>query len=73
MGTPHPRWGEQVTAVIVLKGEETNKEDLRRQIDSLDALASYKRPRRIEFVPSLPRTGSGKVNKALLKQQYHTI
>ncbi len=73
IGTPHPRWGEQVTAVIVLKGEETNKEDLRRQIDSLDALASYKRPRRIEFVPSLPRTGSGKVNKALLKQQYHTI
>jgi acyl-CoA synthetase (AMP-forming)/AMP-acid ligase II len=66
IGTPHPRWGEQVTAVVV-----------RRPGATVDAaalaafagtrLAGYKRPRRFEFVAALPRNAANKVQTHLLK------
>jgi 2-aminobenzoate-CoA ligase len=32
-------------------------------------IAPYKYPRAIEFVPSLPRTGTGKLQRFVLRQQ----
>ncbi len=70
IGTPHPRWGQQVTALVVADNPELTADDILAHIEQRHSLSAYKRPRRIDMVSSLPRTGSGKVNKVQLKQQY---
>lgn len=60
--------GEYVKAFVVLKeGEECHSRDLLRFMK--EKLASYKLPRHIEFVQSLPKNSTGKILKRLLKDQ----
>jgi acyl-CoA synthetase (AMP-forming)/AMP-acid ligase II len=68
VGAPDARWGETVVGVIRLRAGATADEA------ALDAwcrerLAGYKRPRRYLFVDELPKTASGKVQKARLRQE----
>jgi fatty-acyl-CoA synthase len=68
IGTPHPKWGEQVTAVVVAKnGAPLDAEAIRRYTDG--RLAGFKRPRRVEFVDVLPRNAANKVQTKLLKER----
>jgi acyl-CoA synthetase (AMP-forming)/AMP-acid ligase II len=68
IGTPHPRWGEQVTAVVVRRdGSAVDGEALGAFAGS--RLAGFKRPRRIEFVPALPRNAYNKVQTHLLRER----
>jgi long-chain acyl-CoA synthetase len=68
-GIPDDQWGETVCAHIVLNpGESVEARDI---IDFTGRhLAHYKKPRRIEFVFSLPRTPSGKVLRRKLREPY---
>jgi acyl-CoA synthetase (AMP-forming)/AMP-acid ligase II len=69
IGTPHPKWGEQVTAVVVARdGRPINREQLAAFAG--ERLAGFKKPRRIEFVTALPRNAANKVQTHLLKQQF---
>lgn len=69
IGTPHPRWGEQVTAVVVpVAGRTLAIEDLLEF--SGRHLSAFKKPRRVELVPALPRNAANKVQTALLKEQF---
>ncbi|CAG7555595.1 unnamed protein product [Fusarium equiseti] len=67
VGVPDKRWGESVTAVVKLvDGADVPS------VDELIAfstakLASYKKPRQIHFVDSLPRNASGKLLKSSLR------
>lgn len=70
IGTPHPRWIEQVTAIVVTRDTAVTAQDIDTFCAEHRGLAGYKRPRRIEIVQELPKTGSGKINKSFLKQQY---
>ena len=68
VGAPDEKWGERVVAFVVPRPEvSATAADLvshcRRQI------AGYKVPKEIHFVPELPVTASGKVQKAGLRQQ----
>jgi len=68
VGAPDEKWGERVVAFVVPRPEvSATAADLvshcRRQI------AGYKVPKEIHFVPELPMTASGKVQKAGLRQQ----
>jgi long-chain acyl-CoA synthetase len=69
-GIPDPQWGELVMACVVLKPGNT------LTIDDLIAhcrrtLANYKIPRRIEFSETeLPKSGSGKVLKRILRERF---
>jgi acyl-CoA synthetase (AMP-forming)/AMP-acid ligase II len=69
-GIPDPKWGEVVMACVVLKPGST------LTVDDLIAfcrqsLASYKIPRRVEFSNTeLPKGGSGKILKRLLREQF---
>lgn len=60
VGLPHPEWGQQVAAVLVLKPgavfDEGEFEAWCRQ-----RLAGYKVPRQLRVVSHLPMTASGKV------------
>ncbi|MGM0556446.1 MAG: class I adenylate-forming enzyme family protein [Myxococcota bacterium] len=63
IGTPHPRWGEAVTAVVVPE-DDRPMPDLQSLRDHLsDEIARYKLPRRLELVASLPRNGAGKLQR----------
>ena len=71
-GIPDPQWGEIVAASVVLKpGHRLSADELiahcRRR------LANYKIPRRIEFPEDeLPKSGSGKILKRVLRQRFWT-
>jgi fatty-acyl-CoA synthase len=68
IGTPHPKWGEQVTAVVVARaGVAVDGATLRTFAG--ERLAGFKRPRRVEFVDALPRNAANKVETARLRAQ----
>lgn len=68
IGLPDPEWGEAVTAVITSAGSPPDVEALRSYARS--RLAGYKLPRRVEVVPDIPRTASGKILKHHLRNDF---
>lgn len=65
-GKPDPVWGERVWASVVPKlGVALDPADLDRHARSL--LAPFKVPRGYDLLGALPRTGSGKIAKRLLR------
>ncbi|MDL5160155.1 class I adenylate-forming enzyme family protein [Actinomycetospora termitidis] len=69
IGTAHERWVEQVTAVVVPRTAIT-VEELHRWCAEHPDLQGMHRPRRIEIVDALPRTGSGKLNRPDLRRMF---
>lgn len=66
--TPHPRFGELVTAVVEIDpAAPPSRRDLRTR--ARQSLESAKRPRRWLAVRGLPRTASGKPARALVAEQ----
>ena len=62
VGVPDEKWGEAVKAIIVLNDGATLSEA--EVIDYCkEHLASYKKPRSVEFWPSLPKSSLGKISK----------
>ncbi len=67
VGLPDKRWGEEVAAFLVLReGASLPTAELRAYLK--ERLADYKLPRRIEFVASLPKTATGKIQKHVLRE-----
>ena len=69
-GIPDPQWGEVVMACVVLKrGEALTVDDLIAHCRR--SLANYKIPRRVEFMETeLPKSGSGKILKRVLRDRF---
>jgi acyl-CoA synthetase (AMP-forming)/AMP-acid ligase II len=59
-GVPHVVWGEEVHAVVVVRGEVTERELIRY---CQQHLADFKLPKRIHFVDAVPRTATGKIQR----------
>ncbi len=71
IGLAHPYWGEAVTAVVMLKPEaQATEEDILTFCKS--HLAGFKVPKRVIFVDQFPRTGTGKIQKHVLRDRYRT-
>ena len=69
-GIPDPKWGELVMTCVVPKpGTALTVEELLAHCRK--SLASYKIPRRVEFLDNeLPKSGSGKILKRLLRDRF---
>ena len=71
-GIPHPDWGEEVKAVVQPMDGVTADEALAAELLEFckERLASYKRPRSIDFIDEMPRDPSGKLFKRKLRDPY---
>ena len=69
-GIPDPQWGELVVACVATKpGIVLSADELIAHCRRL--LAGYKLPRRVEFSETeLPKSGSGKVLKRILRERF---
>jgi len=69
IGVPDDEWGEAVKAFVVLKpGERATEQEI---IDvAREHLASYQKPRSVEFVEELPKAPTGKILKRALREQF---
>jgi fatty-acyl-CoA synthase len=66
VGLPHERWGEAPHAFVVLRaGAKTSEEELREF--SRNNLAHFKAPHSVTFIPELPKTATGKIQKYVLR------
>jgi long-chain acyl-CoA synthetase len=72
VGAPNEEWGEEVIAVVELVDGELPSEGLAQELigHCRDRLASYKCPRRIDFVEALPRYETGKIYRRLVRDHY---
>ncbi|MHB8263498.1 MAG: AMP-binding protein [Acidimicrobiales bacterium] len=70
IGLPHERWGEAITAVAIARPEVTLEPD---QViaRTRQRIASFKAPKAVILVDEMPRTTTGKVQKHLLREQFH--
>ena len=69
IGVPDPKWVESIKAVCVVKeGGMVTEEEL---IDFVSKkIASYKKPKHVQFVESLPKTVGGEVDRTKVKEKY---
>lgn len=68
-GVPDDEWGESVKAVVVMKpGEEASEQEI--ILAAAQHLASYQKPRSVDFVDSLPKAPTGKILKRQLRDPY---
>lgn len=68
-GIPDEKWGEAVHAVVELKPHHAASTDELRALVR-DQIGAVSAPKAIEFVPSLPRSATGKVLKRELRARY---
>jgi 2-aminobenzoate-CoA ligase len=71
VGVPDDMRTEVVKALVVVRDGVSPAEDLAAELQSFvkDDIAPYKYPRLVEFVPSLPRTQTGKVQRYRLRER----
>ena len=69
IGVPHPKWDERPLAVVVLKpGQSVSADALREHL--APQFAKFWLPDAVMFVDAIPKTSTGKMLKAALREQY---
>jgi long-chain acyl-CoA synthetase len=69
IGVPDEEWGESAKGFVVLKpGQQATEQEIIDQAKT--QLASYQKPRSVEFVPELPKAPTGKILKRDLRAPY---
>jgi len=69
IGTPDPKWGEAVTAIVQLRPSgQASAADLTALV--AERKGSYQAPKRVEFVDAIPLTPVGKPDKKALRTQF---
>jgi acyl-CoA synthetase (AMP-forming)/AMP-acid ligase II len=69
IGIPDEKWGELVLGIVVkTSGKDVSEAELLEYCK--DNLTTYKRPKRIEFYDSIPRTAYGKMDKKTVRKKY---
>jgi acyl-CoA synthetase (AMP-forming)/AMP-acid ligase II len=66
-GVPHPTWGEEVAAAVVLREAATERQLLAH---CRERLADYKSPKQIYITDAIPRTATGKIQRGIMAKAY---
>ncbi len=66
IGVPDPKWGEAV--VSCAEGKSTTEDELIASCK--DNIASYKKPKSVDFVDELPKNNYGKILKRELRKKH---
>jgi 2-aminobenzoate-CoA ligase len=71
VAAPHAERGTVIKAFIVLREGYKASDELAKELQNFvkNTIAPYKYPRAIKFIPELPRTQTGKVQRYVLRQQ----
>jgi len=69
IGVPDELWGESVKALVVIREGFTISEQELIEF-CRNNMTSYKKPKTVEFVTSLPRNTYGKINRRALREPY---
>jgi len=67
-GAPHPAWGEEVVAAVVLK-EPVAERDL--IAFARERLADYKVPKKVYIVDKIPTTATGKIQRRTVAETFN--
>ena len=76
VGTPDEKWGEAVTAVVVLReGADASDEGVARMTEEIKAAVKERKgavqaPKQVVVADSIPMTGLGKPDKKTLRAQF---
>ncbi len=74
IGVPDAKWGESITAIVILhQGIEPSDALAKEILDfTRNKIAGFKRPKRLEFIAEsdMPRTGTGKILHRILRERY---
>jgi acyl-CoA synthetase (AMP-forming)/AMP-acid ligase II len=69
IGVSDKKWGEAVKAVVELApGEKLSADEVTEAVAS--RIASFKKPRYVDFVESLPRKSSGEIDRLAVKEAH---
>jgi acyl-coenzyme A synthetase/AMP-(fatty) acid ligase len=70
-GVPHPTWGEEVAAAVVLKadaGTAPTAADLLAHCKG--SLSAFKCPKQIHITETIPRTATGKIQRRIVAEAF---
>ena len=70
IGIPDEKWGELVTALVVLDPDQEAVDQAALIAHCRTHLAGYKCPKRIDFRDELARTATGKLQKFKLREEF---
>lgn len=72
VGAPNAEWGEEVVAVVQPAAGQEPSSALADEIRAFcrGRIADFKVPRRVDFVASLPRLETGKLQRRLVRDRY---
>ena len=69
IGVPDLKWGEAIKAVVAIRpGERASELELIRFCKK--RIASYKKPKSVDFIDELPKNNYGKIVKRELREKY---
>ena len=72
IGLPHTRWFEAVTAIVVLKpGADATESAILEHCRA--RLSPHEIPKAVRFVDAFPVTGTGKIQKNLLRERFSDV
>ena len=72
VGLKHPKWQERPVAFIVAKdGADITAESLKEYLDG--RIANWWMPDRIIFIDAIPKTGTGKFDKKVVRAEYENL
>ena len=72
IGVPDEEFGESVKALVQVADGVVATDELAKELIAhcRQLLAGYKAPKSVDFVTNIPRTGTGKIQKAPLRAPY---